>query len=249
MQPQIAHHRQRFLRPPEVAGEHDIGQLGPADDLAHLAQGYLVVMVVDDFTSNSWEFSLPGEPGLLTSSGVCSAIKDASLRPYPALLVAQPKRSRQAWLVWWYWHRHAHAQGVANLVGVVLGVGDECRQGAEHRDNCRTRALDFGPEARNRKAAAYARSAAHKQRPNDTHRKGTEAKQGQGCENDIVRVTTKRPCDLLSQRDKVVVGQHATLGRPGRARGVDEARQIQLAPAAERAGLQPTQALSSACQS
>ncbi len=67
---------------------------------------------------------------------------------------------------------------------------------------------------------------AGQQRADDTHRDRVEVEQRQRREHDIVGAALPRTCDLVGQAHDVVVREHAALGRTGRARGVDEAREI-----------------------
>ena len=86
--------------------------------------------------------------------------------------------------------------------------------------------LISGQKLLTEKRRSIAALPADEQRADDAHRDRVEVEQRQRREHDVVGAALPGACDLVGQAHDVVVREHAALRRAGRARGVDEAREI-----------------------
>ena len=112
-------------------------------------------------------------------------------------------------------------------LGVVVGVGDEDRERAEHRRDRRAGAL--APRARSPTPRSAARCSPRRRRA-ACRRRTTEIalkwNSGSGVSTTSSGGAATRRAICSARRDHVVVREHAALRRAGGARGVDEAREV-----------------------
>src|SRR6266511_382743 len=180
VEPQVAQHGHRLVGTAPVAGEHEVRPGRAGHDLADLTRRNLDVVVVDERHLEVDGVALPRRAGLVRLAGrehrqqgslgeaVAGAERLAAEPLVPdAIDVRRHRRSR------------AQPEAVPLLVGVVVGVGEEDRQRAEHRRDRRARPAHLGPEPRHREPPGDAGHAADDESPDDAYRDRVEVEQRQ----------------------------------------------------------------------
>ncbi len=232
--PEIAHRLDGDLGTAPVALEHHVRLLGTNHDLAVGSRREFVVVVVEDPDIEELVVDDAGGVGPVLDAwrlprdqaGLGHAVRtaerlDPEARPKDAVDLGREGDC-------------AHqAQGVVGLRRARarhLGAVDVMRQQVGHRPEGRgdggPDAVHLGPELRDGEPAEDGAAPAEEERAHDGGHQRVEVVHGERRPRHVVGRALPAESDLPGQGLVVVVRQHAPLGEPGGAAGVDERGQV-----------------------